>query len=57
MKRTEIDIILAALRLWQQTPVASDDLYNIASCGGSHPPLTLSEIDDLCERLNLGDKS
>jgi hypothetical protein len=51
----ELTTVLAALRYWQQ---------ELAASGGKPPirdhfedgatPLTGEEIDDLCERLNLG---
>jgi hypothetical protein len=57
----ELATILAALRYWQRDGLLSDehgDLAtpgpenDIATAGGTHEPLDLDEIDELCERLN-----
>ena len=46
--------ILAALRLWQHDCAhGSAVLDDIASNGGTVPPLDAGEIDALCERINL----
>lgn len=52
----ELATILAALRLWQQTV---GDLRNalpteLREHFTDTEPLGLSDIDDLCERLNFG---
>lgn len=47
------DVILAALRLWQATPDVSDEIQDIATNGGAHPPLSNDEIDLLCEQINV----
>ncbi len=51
----ELATVLAALRLWQRAkqrgPVWGA-LATIADDGGECVPLTLAEIDALCERLN-----
>lgn len=57
----ELATVLAGLRLWQSGmldingPVVigpTDLLFEIADDGGDVEPLTSSEIDTLCERLN-----
>lgn len=53
----ETATILAALRFYQQglDPSAERrDVVDIASDGGELEPLSAEEIDELCERLNLG---
>ena len=49
--------VLAALRCWQQALAANTD--NIPICpdhfDDTITPLTLAEIDNLCERINTGD--
>lgn len=47
----ERDVVLAALRLWQETPVLID-LDEIAK-GTTGESLTNAEIDELCERINV----
>ncbi len=50
----ELHTVLAALRLWQ-TGVGIFDhgaLRDIVTNGGTHEPLTVDEIDRLCERIN-----
>ncbi len=53
----ELHTVLAALRQWQwigaeyQYRIALED---IATNGGKVEPLTLDEIDALCERINCG---
>ena len=52
----ERDMILGALRLWQHTPKVPDEIMDIATnCSHHDWPLDDAGIDDLCERLNLGD--
>jgi len=50
--------VLAALRLWQANHDSVDegDLMEIATNGGAFNRLTEAEIDDLCQKLNLGSK-
>lgn len=57
----EFATILAALRYWQRDGLSADehgDLAtpgpenDVATDGGTHEPLDLDEIDELCERLN-----
>ena len=49
----ELATILAALRYWQREALRSAGAeHDIASDGGVLSPLTPSEIDTLCERLN-----
>lgn len=51
----ERDTVLAALRLWQATAATdiNGDILAIAAGAYEHPPLDGSEIDALCERLNV----
>lgn len=54
----ELATMLAALRYWQykQTGEAPDDDFDdIASDGGTIIPLEPEEVDELCEKLNLGE--
>lgn len=51
----EIATVLAALRLRQRKGWSSDPEQVIATDGGTLEPLTDEEIDDLCERINLGE--
>jgi hypothetical protein len=50
----ELGTVLAALRLWQMSDLRrqAPDLVEIATDDGEHEPLTNSEIDALCERIN-----
>ena len=56
----ELAAVLAALRMRQKylrhtTAIGrSDHAYDIASDGGALEPLTAQEIEELCERINLG---
>lgn len=60
--RAERDGILAALRYWQHARTTNDNrlvsavlpeaIEDIATDGGGHAPLTLRQIDHLCERIN-----
>jgi hypothetical protein len=51
----ELATVLAALRYWQQELAANNDAAPISDHFQDGPtPLTVDEIDDLCERLNLG---
>jgi len=53
LNERELATVLAALRCWQKEltstgiPEDADDIL------GERDPLTLDEIDDLCERLNF----
>lgn len=49
----ERDIILAALRLWQFTTDVPDDILDIADNNGKHFVMEDSDIDTLCEKLNI----
>lgn len=53
----ERNTVLAALRCFQEVVEATnnelpDRLLDIATNGGAHEPMSLDDIDDLCERLN-----
>jgi hypothetical protein len=48
----ELATVLAALRYWQQDLAENDD-GPISDHFIDHTPLTVEEIDDLCERLNV----
>ena len=51
----ELATVLAALCYWQQDLAANDDEGPIsAEHFDKHTPLSVEEIDDLCERLNCG---
>lgn len=51
MTPRELATVLAALRYWQEeAQYVPLGIYNVASEAGE--PLTDTEIDDLCERLN-----
>ena len=54
----ELHTILAALRWWQQSGAGEslhdDGIDDIASNGGEVEPLTVDEVDVLCERVNAG---
>lgn len=50
MTPRELATVLAALRYWQNAQDVPLDIYDIATEAGE--PLTYTEIDDLCERLN-----
>jgi hypothetical protein len=49
----ELATVLAALRYWQQDLAENED-GPICEHFTDQTPLTVEEIDDLCERLNLG---
>ena len=52
----ELSTILAALRLWQRTPLYSvEPEFDIATGDGTIDPLDNEDIDSLCERLNCGE--
>ena len=53
MTPEERDSVLAALRLWQWQAGAPVGIVEIATNGGEHDGLDDSEIDALCERLNV----
>jgi hypothetical protein len=52
----ERDTILAALRVFQlwrgSRSIDTDAIEEIATNGGEHFPLTVKQVDELCERLN-----
>ena len=51
MTPRELATVLAALRYWQENAAhVPPGIYDIAAEAGE--PLTDTEIDDLCERLN-----
>ena len=50
----ELSHVLAGLRLLQSTSMHSADLDEVATDAGTHEPMAPGEIDDLCERLNVG---
>jgi hypothetical protein len=52
MNDRELATVLAALRYWQQDLAENDS--PISEHFAEHTPLTVEEIDDLCERLNCG---
>ena len=50
----ELATVLAALRYWQQD-LAENEEPPISGHFANETPLTVEEIDDLCQRLNFGD--
>jgi len=51
----ELATVLAALRYWQQDLAANDGAVPISDhFEDGVAPLTVEQIDDLCERLNCG---
>jgi len=52
----DVDTVLAALRFWQREGLSSagHEITDIATSNGSHPALTVKDIDDLCEEINCG---
>ncbi len=50
----ELHTVLAALRWWQGERHHDYGINDIATNGGTCKPLTLDEIDALCERINCG---
>ena len=53
VKPAERDTILAALRFYQaHLPSVSDEITEIATCGGEHEALTEAQIDSLCMEIN-----
>jgi len=58
MNRRELATVLAALRYWQRKNpgiLDTEEYFEIASDGLEIDPLTMDEIDGLCERLNCGE--
>ena len=54
----ELSTILAALRYWQREGLMSCGHEGSIACnGGDIKPLTATEIDDLCERLNCEEET
>lgn len=49
----ELAHVLAGLRLLQTAGRLPANLIEVATDAGTHAPMSLDEIDDLCERLNL----
>jgi hypothetical protein len=56
LSERELATVLAALREWQGILIGEEpdavDIDLIASDDGHLDPLTFTEIDELCERLN-----
>lgn len=53
----EVAMILAALRYWQREGIMSSGYeVEVASDSGRWEPLSVGEIDRLCERLNGGER-
>jgi hypothetical protein len=55
LTKRELTTILAALRYWQQDLAANEEEGPISSehFDGAISPLSVEEIDGLCERLNF----
>lgn len=55
----ERDQVLAALRLWQEQLssglIDQPETIDIATNGGKHTLMTVEEIDNLCQRINVGE--
>ena len=52
----ELTMVLASLRYWQREGWISDGHeHDLVSDGGTLKPLTMDEINALCERLNMGE--
>ena len=56
LSRRELATLLAALRYWQQDLAKHEDGGPIIAdhFDSQTTPLSVEEIDDLCERLNCG---
>jgi hypothetical protein len=52
LNERELATVLAPLRYWQQHLAENDN--PISEHFADQTPLTVEEIDDLCERLNCG---
>lgn len=52
LSHSELSTVLAALRLYQRLGPGSEEL-EVATDEGRCSPLSLTEIDELCERLNF----
>jgi hypothetical protein len=58
MTPEELAAVLTGLRVLQKEMVKheanlhDDPVWEIMTCGGEITPLTVEEINDLCERLN-----
>ena len=46
--------ILAGLRILQYTVAVPQEINEILTNGGTTDPLSLGEIDALCEQINMG---
>ena len=57
MTARELATVLAALRYYQNSPSIGEPSYvnDIATGNGAFEHMTADEIDDLCEKLNLGE--
>lgn len=50
----EIAAILGSLRLLQRSPTVPAEINAVLTSDGELVPLSLGQIDALCERLNIG---
>ncbi len=57
LNNREVATVLAALRHWQRVTNPRLELEEIASDGGTLEPLSVEEIDDLCERINCSERA
>lgn len=48
----EFGHVLAGLRLLQAMPLIPPEIRDLATDDGTHELMTVTEIDELCERLN-----
>jgi len=51
----ELATVLAALRFWQTDLAEADEIVRSLEHFQEHEPLGVTEIDELCQRLNYGD--
>lgn len=49
----ELATVLATLRYWQQDLAATDELIDGEAHFDEHAPLSVEQIDQLCERLTF----
>ncbi len=52
LDRAEVSAVLAALRLLQATGQVPQAINAILTDEGTHDPLSIDQIDALCERIN-----
>lgn len=55
LDRFDASAVLAGLRLLGASEFLPAPIVDIMTDGGSHAPLSLVQIDELCERINTGE--